>query len=326
MIGVALVGLGEIGQVHLDALRSSPHTNLVALCDLDRELGVRSAKGESTTDDFAELLCRDDVDAVDICLPHHLHASLAVQALEAGRHVLLEKPAAVSVAECNGIIEAARLADRRVGVSHNQLFYEPHRMLRRMLADGILGELRTIRARLAIGGKYGEWRSDPSQAGGGLLMDAGVHRIYVLEMLAGPVAAVTAVMDRPRSEDTYTVVLEFAGGAIGTIDATYYGPEGLFDDRIEVVGTAAIAEVAGCEARFEGFAPGPAMRLWRDGEWTPHETADTWDMTVSRSVAAFFAAIDAGRPPPVDADAGRRTVRIIESAYQSALTARRVEL
>ena len=326
MTGVALVGLGDIGQVHLRALRGSARVRLVALCDRDPALLQDSASEEDITEEFSELLGRDDVDLVDICLPHDLHAPLAIMALEAGKHVLLEKPMAMTVAECDDVLAAAREADRHVGVSHNQLFYEPHRILAQMIESGRVGKVRSIRARLAIGGSYGAWRADPVQAGGGLLIDAGVHRVYVMQMLGGPVVAVSAVMDRPGEEASFSVALEFADGTIGTIDATYEGPAGLFDDQVELVGSEAIVEVPGCEAHFEGFATGPQLRVWQGGRWSDHDVSDTWDDSVIRSVEAAVSAVDDGRPPPVDGNAGRETVRVIEAAYQSARTGQKIAL
>jgi len=326
MIGVGLVGLGEIGQVHLAGLRESSHCRLVSMCDVDPGLVERSRRDERAAASLDEMLSDDDVSVIDICLPHHLHAPFALRAIGAGRHVLLEKPMAMSVEECDRIIAAAEGAGVIVGVSHNQLFYGPHVRLAEMLDAGEMGSLRTVRARLAIGGKYGAWRSDPGKAGGGLLMDAGVHRVYVLERLGGPVAAVTARMDRPGGEDLYSIVLEFASGALGTIDATYHGPAGLFDDQIEVVGTDAIARVAGCEALFEGFASGAAMAVWRDGTWTEYGADDDWAGSVKASVDAFCVAVDMGGPPPVTATDGRRIVGLIDAAYRSAAEGRRVEI
>jgi len=324
---VLLLGLGEIGQVHLTALRSSPSVELVGLCDLDAELLKHSARdNEWTSTNYTQALEEETFDAVDICLPHHLHRPLAVQALTSGRHVLLEKPMALDVAECDQIISVAEQHDLVVGVSHNQLYYEPHVQIRQMLDDGLLGDLRTIRARLAIGGRYGSWRSDPARAGGGLLMDAGIHRTYLLCMLGGEVSSVLAFMDSPRNETSYTVIMEFASGAIGTIDATYHGPEGLFDDRLEVVGTRALAEATGCEALFENFASGAGLRVWNNGSWDSHQTTDTWDASVTKSVVAFFEALAQGNKPPVGGQMGRQVLQITEAAYVSAIEGRRVLL
>ena len=327
MISLALVGLGEVGQHHCRAIATAPATRFAWACDLDD--GLLGASGaERTTHDLDEVLADPSVDAISVCLPHHLHAPVAVRALAAGKHVLLEKPMAMSVAEADQVIAAARTAGRSVGVSHNQALYLPHARARRLIDDGAVGRVLQIRARLAIGGKYGAWRADPAQAGGGLLFDAGVHRVYVMRLLGGEVSAVTAIVDRAGREDGFIVVLEFASGATGVIDGTYHCPEGVFDDRVEIAGSAALVEIAGLEAYFEGFADPttPQLRIYRDGAWSADDVRDTWDASVRRSVQGFIAAVAAGRPPPVTAQDGRAAVAIIEAAYASAREGRTVKL
>ncbi len=324
MIGVGLIGLGEIGQVHLEALRSAPGGELVAVCDLDRRLLDAAGPGPRAYLEASELIADPRVDAVDVCLPHHLHAPVALAALAAGKHVLLEKPLARSTAECDEILAAATAAGRTVGVSHNQLLFEPHRRLAELIAAGELGKVRLLRAHLAIGGKYGTWRARPELAGGGLLSDAGVHRVYVLRRLGGEVAAVSASMDAPGEEDMLAVTFELESGALAVIDACYHAPAGVFDDRVEVTGTEGLARVGGCEAFFERFAHGPQLELWRDGAWRPVNVEDGWRESVVRSVQSFVAAVAEGCEPPVPGTEGRRVVELIEAAYASAREGRRV--
>ncbi|MGI9557519.1 MAG: Gfo/Idh/MocA family protein [Solirubrobacterales bacterium] len=326
MIRAGLVGLGEIGQVHLRALRQAPEVELVALCDVDGALLADSAGGERTFEKLEEMLGSSSLDLVDVCLPHSLHADVAIAGFEAGAHVLLEKPMAVSVAECDRINEAAQAFGRTVGVSHNQLFYGPHIEMERMLSEGELGRLRAIRARLAVGGKYAGWRADPEHAGGGLAIDAGAHRFYLIESLGGPVVSIAATMDEAGVEDAYGVVFELAGGAIATIDACYHAPKGVFDDRVEIVGSDGLAEAIGVEALFEGFASGPPLRVWANGRWEERQYPDDWADTVTASVQAFCTALEGDAPPPVDGLAGRRLVELIEGAYLSARTGERVEV
>ncbi|MFN8160823.1 MAG: Gfo/Idh/MocA family oxidoreductase [Solirubrobacterales bacterium] len=328
MIRVALVGLGEVGAHHLRALRGSPRAELVAVCDLDSRL-VSAAEGSGVRGfaDFGEMLESAGPDAVDLCVPHSLHAPLAVRSLEAGAHLIVEKPLAPTLGECDEIIAVARRRGRQVGVSHNQLFFEPHAALGDLIAGGGLGRVRTLRARLGIGGKLGGWRADPSLAGGGLLMDAGVHRVYLLRELGGPVRAVSAVFDRPGAEDTLVVSLEFASGALGVIDASYHGPPGVFDDRVEVFGERGMAEVLGCEAFFEGYLEeGPQLRVRDGAAWRDHPARDSWDASVVRSVQSILASLERSETPRVDAVAARETVALIEAAYRSAETGRRVEV
>src|SRR5690606_3848779 len=161
---------------------------------------------------------------------------VAGQALSAGKHVLLEKPMAVTVAECDALIAAARDAGRILAVSHNQLFYPPHRWLRDEIASGRLSQPSMPRLPLATGGKHGGLAPDPDLPGGGLLFDAGFHRFYLARFVMGEVTAVTAVLDTadPRGvgESHAIVTLEFANGGRAVIDAGYFGPQGAFDDQV----------------------------------------------------------------------------------------------
>ena len=177
-----------------------------------------------------------------------------------------------------------------------------------------------------VGGRYGAWRADPALAGGGLAIDAGAHRIYLLEALAGPARSVVALMDEPGAEGSYGLVLAHDDGVFSSVDACYEAPPGVFDDRVEVVGSSGLAEVRGVEALFEGFAEGPALRVWSGGTWREQSFEDDWESSVVDSVQACCAALEAGARPPVGADEGQRLVTVIEALYRSAREGRRVEL
>lgn len=319
-LGVGIVGLGEIGQVHLRGFRGAPELARVrAVTDLDPELRRSTAIAAQAADcaTLTELLARADVDAVSVCVPHNLHREIALAAIAAGKHVLLEKPMAVSVAECEEIIDAAARAGVRVGVSHNQLFHPPHVRARELLHSGALGRPLLVRMRLGIGGKFMGWRSDPAATGGGLLFDAGVHRFYVARALCGEVSEVMAMADEPRErgEDLAVVAMRFASGALGVIEANYYCPSGAFDDAIEICATRGMLYISGCEADFEGFRTGPALRRY-DGAWhEEHVEPGSWRESVYASVRAFARALVRGEPLPVDGQEGRAVVELIERVY-----------
>jgi predicted dehydrogenase len=326
---VALCGLGEIGHVHLRAIRDCEAAELVAVSDLDERLAEQAVAEDQAPvyDDIDQMLSENEIDLLDICLPHNLHLPVALDAIGAGCHVLLEKPMAIDLAGCDRITAAARSKGVRIAVSHNQVFYKPHARLHELIEAGRLGEIRSLYARLWIGGKYGGWREDPDQSGGGLLIDAGVHRIYTMLMLGGPVSTVSAVMDSARFEDSFVVNLGFGSGATGVIQGAYHGPEGVFDDRVEVFGSKGIGEVAGCEAFFEGdLRDVPQLRLRLDGQWRDESVTDSWDASVARSVDSLITAIAAGEEPPVGAGEGRATVEVIQAAYRSAETGAPVSL
>jgi len=320
-VGVAVVGLGEIGQVHMRGFQLAPElAHVLAVTDLDPALrrAAAAATGAAERSSLAELLADERVDALSVCVPHSLHREIALAAIAAGKHVLLEKPMALSVRECDEIIAAAARAGVRVGVSHNQLFYPPHVRARQLLGSGALGRPLLLRMRLGIGGKFAGWRADPRATGGGLLFDAGVHRFYMARALCGEVSEIAAFADAPRArgEDLAVVSLRFASGALGVIEANYHCPPGAFDDAIELCCAAGMLYISGCEADFEGFRTGPALRRY-DGAWhEEHVAPGGWEESVHASVQAFARALAEGAAPPVDGREGRAVVALIERVYE----------
>src|SRR5580700_1203738 len=148
---IGLVGLGEIGQVHAEAVRRSATARLVAVADTAPErLPPFEAAGVRGYRDAGELIADTEVGTVSVCLPHHLHFPVALAAIRAGKNVLAEKPMAVSPGEGQQLVDS--------GASGRQVL---------------------LRLRLGRGPTWGGWRADPRLAGGGLLSDAGVHRIYL---------------------------------------------------------------------------------------------------------------------------------------------------
>jgi UDP-N-acetylglucosamine 3-dehydrogenase len=324
-IGAGVIGLGEIGQVHVEGYQRAAGARVAAVTDLDSGLTARTAEATTAIPhaDYEALLADDSVELVSICLPHNLHRETALAAIEAGKHVLVEKPLALNVEECDEIIDAAERRGVKVGVSHNQLFYPPHVRARELIEAGALGRPILLRLRLAIGGKFSGWRSDPRATGGGLLFDAGVHRFYVARALFGEISEVCAILDAPRErgEDVAVVSLRFSSGAFGVIEANYHSPNGAFDDAIEVTGSEATLYLSGCEAEFVGFRTGPALRRY-DGSWHDERVPPgSWDDSVHASVAGFVEAVAAGAEPPVSAVDGRAIVETITRVYEVARVA-----
>ena len=296
---------------------------LAAVADVAPELlqpfetqGVRGYR------DAGELIADAEVGTVSVCLPHHLHFPVAMDAIRAGRNVLVEKPFTVSVEEGQQLVDAAAAAGVALGVSHNQVFYAAHAEARRLIESGAIGRPVLIRLRLGMGPAWGGWRGSPELAGGGLLADAGVHRIYLAPYFFGPVREVRAVLDAPRQrgETFAVVVLVFESGALGLIEANQHGPPGTIDDEIEITGTDATLRLAGLESLFFGYRPGPALSVFRDRQWREIPVRpDDWETSVQASVTAYLDAVVAGREPPVTGAVALESVRLLQRIYDTAV-------
>jgi predicted dehydrogenase len=321
-VAVGVIGLGEIGQVHVAAVRRSPVAELTAVADTAAELlQPFAADGLPAYATAAELIADPAVGTVLVCLPHDLHFPVALRALQAGKNVLVEKPMAIDPGQCQALIDAARGSGAKLGVSHNQVFYAAHIEAKRLIDSGAIGRPTLIRLRLGMGPVFDGWRSSPAQTGGGLLMEAGVHRIYLALYLFGPVRDVHAVLDVPRDqgEEFAVAVLRFESGVLGVIEANYHGPGYTFDDEIEIVGSDAILRLGGAESLYVGYRGGPALMMFRDRQWSEVPVpADDWLSSVETSVIAYLDAVAAGREPPVTGADGLETVQLIHRIYDSA--------
>ncbi len=223
--GVGLLGFGAIGAQHAQAVRETPGLSLVAVCDQDpvRTAAALDADPGTRVLDTAEALILDPgVEVVVISTPPDSHARWAMQALEAGRHVVVEKPMALSVRECDALLSTAREAGLTLTVYQNRRFDPDYDAIRRCVRDGRIGEVFHLEA--FVGG-YGHpcnyWHSDASVSGGALF-DWGSHVIdQVLDLLPGDVEYVTAVNHKRRWHDVTNadhsrMTLAFDGGREAT--------------------------------------------------------------------------------------------------------------
>ena len=192
-LGVAIVGCGLIGKKRALALGDA---RLVACADLDRgraEALARNATGVAATDDWRAAVDRPDVDIVAVATTNEMLAEISQAAVMAGKHVIVEKPAARSVEEIEPLLVAARSAGCLVRVGFNHRYHPALQQAHSLFGAGALGELMFVRGRYGHGGRIGydqEWRADPIRSGGGELIDQGVHLIDLSRWFLGEFAVV----------------------------------------------------------------------------------------------------------------------------------------
>lgn len=233
-VRVGLIGCGGISGAHANGVNK--HTDKIrytALCDIVPEKMVTRSKHLNGVDrqytDWKKMLAEagSEFDAVDICLPHHLHGPAILDAAAAGKHILCEKPMCISLQQADEIAAAVKKAGVTYMSAHNQLFMPAVQEAKRLIQSGAIGKVMWIRSAdcFRAGGIKREnwgWRADLKTQGGGELIDTGYHPTYRLLHLAGsPVKAVRSTMGRYLQqidgEDTATVQVRFENGIIGEV-------------------------------------------------------------------------------------------------------------
>ena len=269
--------------------------------------------------DWRDVLARDDVDAVDICAPNALHAELAIAAAEAGKHVLVEKPMATTVADADAMIEAAARAGVVLMAAHNLRFAAPYAAAARAVRDGTVGDVVGVRVAMGHGGPEGwtgdaGWFRDRALSGGGALLDLGIHVADLVRAVTGDeVVEVSAFVRRPSAdavEESGTVALSLRGGGVGTLSASW-SVRGTADHQLLVHGTEGTLTVERGQAVVRPAAGGDKVVV------APPEPAP--DL-----LANFVAACRGEATPVVVPSDGRDALAIIEAAYRSAAEGRAV--
>jgi predicted dehydrogenase len=337
-----IVGAGWMGQTHAEGWRlNAERAQVVAVADASEarahDAAARAGAGEAPVfADLDGLLAGADVQAVDLCLPHHLHKDAIVAAARAGKHVLCEKPLCLTLDEAKEIRDVVGSAGVTFMGAHNNLFAPALVEARRLLDDGALGAVQYVRSTeagrnanfktgqpplaLAPGESSWSWRLDPSKAGGGEVLDTGWHGTYRLLALAGarPVEVSAMLADyfigQPGVEDTGAVLVRFENGAIGYLFTSWaFGdPPGGFQFQV------------GAE---RGVLGGTAVKLIHApfGE-QPVEREFERANTFAREIAHFLDVVQRGAAGLATWAHAARTLQLILGAYRAAAERRTITL
>jgi predicted dehydrogenase len=314
-----ILGCGDIVRKRVArALQDDRDCQLLAACrrdrarlaDFCREFDVPRAYTDAT-----ELLADRQIDAVYIATPVRQHLPQTLAAAAAGKHVLVEKPMARSVAECDQMIAACRCARVKLGVAYYRRFYAIVARMRELLKQNALGTIFSVSAvtaaRFAIApGEDGYWRVDLAE-GGGALMDIGSHRIDLFLDLFGPIEHVHARCGtragKYEAEDCATLLLRFASGVHGTLQC-FFGTDTQHDE-LTIVGNAGWLRADPLN--------GSRLLVGRGNE-VREEMHPPPDNLHAPLIADFVEAVIKGREPRVSGEEGRRTNEVMERAYGAA--------
>lgn len=348
---VALVGAGNIASHHLPAYAQFPEqVELVAICDLDEGLARRRAHDagvERVYTDVDTLLREVACDALDVCVTPDQHAPVALAAIAAGRHVLVEKPFAVTLGDCRKVVAAADRAGSTLMVAQNQRFLPSHQAARAIIAAGELGEVRAVQTdsiqhwgALAAG----HWQHDGARAGGGAVIGVGVHRLDLVRFLAGDVKRVLSAVTRTASprfvngaEEYAAATFELENGAVGQAFAAVSAFRSPWSEQLLVFGERGTihASPAPGNVRSRAFVASERRSApvveWADqfGGFEPVDVAAEGLRSESgqvNEILHFATCCASGAEPLSSGRDNIGTMKLVAGIYESARTGAPVEL
>lgn len=346
MLNIGIIGCGKIATLrHIPEYAENPHTRLVAFQDAVPERAAEAAApyGATVYASAAALLADPAIDAVSICAANAAHASLTIAALEAGKHVLCEKPMATTLAECDAMVEASRKTGHLLMLGHNQRYAESNRIARELIEKGEIGDILSFHSCFGHQGpeqwvgQANPWFFDKNLAFFGAVADLGIHKVDIIHYLTGNhTVEVTALVstlhktfpngDPITVDDNAICMLRLSSGAIGTVCAswTLYGKE---DNSTRLYGTKGILRIDDdpVHALILEKKTGEVFRYTLEGMATNSDQLNG-KRTTTGVIDAFVESIQTGIPPLSDGHQALLAMRTIFGAIQSAEEKRTIVL
>ena len=349
-IKTAIIGCGKVSDLHAAALKRTPEAHFVAVCSRHHEKAHRYAEkyGVQGFCDIQEMISSAGVEAVIVCTPHAAHRDAAVTAAEAGAHVLVEKPLASSLQDCDAMLAAAKKAKVKIGTVCQRRFYAPVQRVRQAIDDGKIGRpaLGTV---LTLGWrdkKYYDsdpWRGQWQAEGGGVLVNQAPHQLDLLQWFMGPIAELFGVwsnLNHPyiEVEDTAVAVVRFQSGALGNIVVSNSQKPGIYG-KVHVHGQngASVGVQTDDGAMFiagvSSIPKPPTTDVWtvsgeenlleqwrKDDSNLFNDLDDASEYYFHLQIRDFLQAIRDDREPLITGEDGRKTVEIFTAIYRSQRT------
>ena len=333
---IGLIGAGDVARAaHAPSFAQNRKVELVAVADPDtrsaqslaEQCGIRRVVA-----DYHEILDDPSVAAVDVCVPHHLHYQVTMDALNAGKHVICEKPIAMNLEEADRMIRAAHELGLWLLVLLNQRFLPIHRKVKELLTDGRLGKPFLVNAYITgdvlvrMNDAY-DWKGTWDRAGGGAFFDTGTHIVDLMHYWFGEPTAVTAslkrLMAKPenKADDNAAVTLEYDDDLIANLVVSYTVENEPWSEKKFIYGTSGdismISEATVPIFLVENSSP-QIVEVEHNAAW--------WGWSIDRALRHFVDCVTENVEPVVTAEDARATLKTILAAYRSASEGRRVEV
>jgi UDP-N-acetyl-2-amino-2-deoxyglucuronate dehydrogenase len=323
MIHFAIIGCGHIANKHIEAINKIQGAKLTALCDSNpATLNEMREKLDVTCFlDLSEMFEKaPEIDVVCICTPSGLHTKHAVAAIQAGKHLIIEKPIALTLEDIDTIMDAAAKNQLKIAVMHPNRFRPAIQKLKHALNEGLFGKLSHVNATVRWNRNQAyydqsAWRGTKAMDGG-VLMNQAIHSLDLLGWLIGPVVEVKAMIDTRirhiEAEDVAVAALKFSNGALGIVEASTTIYEKNLEETISVFGERGYAVIGGATANW--------IKHWSCSDWSPEEVGQ-WIREVEQDpfgisghqyiIQDMVTAIHEDREPIVSAVDGKTAVKLV---------------
>jgi len=341
-IKVALLGAGFISDIHIESYhRFVPDAEVVAVYTRDAAKANAFAKKHNIAEAYHHmdaLFANCECDVVDICLPNFLHHHATLKAAAAGKHIIIEKPLAVTLEEADEMILTCKHHHVKLMYAEELCFAPKYERVRQMVNQGAIGEVYMLKQSEKHSGPHSDWFYDINLAGGGVLMDMGCHAIEWFRWMNknNPIKSVYATMStvyhkqRTQAEDNSVTIIEFENGVTAVAENSW-AKHGGMDDKSEVYGTGGVIYA-------DLFMGNAAVSYSKNGYDYAMEKADTtigWSFTIYEEVfnqgyphelKHFIDCVKNDLQPLVTGEDGRAVLEVIYAAYASAAEGRKIML
>ncbi len=337
-IKVGVIGCGSIARRrHLIEYDANPNAEIVAVCDLieSRASEIAEQYGAKAYIDYKELLENEAIDVISVCLPNNLHAPVSIAALNAGKHVLCEKPMATSKQEAEEMIESAKRNDKTLMIAHNQRFVSSHQKAKQLIDSGKLGKIYSFRTTFghpgpeqwSIDGRD-SWFFEKQQAIIGALGDLGVHKSDLIRYLLGDIVEVGAFVETSAKENTdvddnTVCILKTDKGVIGQLAASWSYVSGGDNSTVIYAENAVV--------RLEDDPTYSLIVQHKNGEVVKYEldkiqTNEADGQTNSHVIDHFIDSIVNKTTPLITGEEGKKSLEVILAALESNQTKKFIQL
>ena len=343
MFNIGIIGCGKIAQVrHIPEYAAHPQAKLWGYYDLnqDRAKALAEQYGDKVYPSWRDLLADPEIDAVSVCAANNAHAEITIAALEAGKHVLCEKPMATTLAECEAMVAAAQKSGKYLMIGHNQRLAKAHARARKLVEEGAIGSIVTFRTTFGHGGPEtwsvdpgkATWFFDKKKAAMGAMADLGIHKTDLIQFLTGQkvveTTAVVTTLDKKGPDgqligvdDNAVCIYRMSGGAVGTMTAswTYYGAE---DNSTILYGTRGIMRIYDDPAYSIKLTTADGENILYDIDQI--QTND--NQTKSGVIDLFMDSLVNNTPPEISGEEALSAMRAVFASIESSKTGKTVRV